>query len=320
MTFDAWEGGVYCPDDVLMHWGIPGMKHGRRRYQNEDGTWTEQGLAERRKREGFGESRAERKAERKAARAERKEARKAARAKAMDEWAEKRRQKNVKNLTDEEIRSKIERMKLEQEYREMAKSPALKLGEKLVTEYLKNHNEKLERAYNEKQTKLTREFEMAKLKEQTEQTKLRAEADKARASADKTRAETDRVDIEKGTRMKNLKNQAQSNKLQAKRWHSDYTILGGMRKLGNKILSGRGDQLQTEYRAVGESNAAMRRGLTDARIAKRQNKILTRRNRKLDPWEAKAEIQGGSKNYFESQEPREKQQKKKKGKNGGDNS
>ena len=312
MTFDAWEGGVYCPDDVLMHWGIPGMKHGRRRYQNEDGTWTEQGLAERRKREGFGE-REQRRAEKKAARTERREARKAARAEARAEYAEKRRQKNVKNLTDQEIRSKIERMKLEEEYRELAKSPALKLGEKLITEYVKNHNEKMERAYNEKQLRLEREHEMKKLKEQTEQAKLKSTADTARAKADQAKAETDKLDIEKGTRMKSLKNQAQSNKLQAKRWRSDYTILGGMRKLGNKILSGRGEQLETEYKAVGESNAAMRRGLTDARIAKRQNKILTRRNRKLDPWEEKATIPGGQKNYFEGQD----KPKNKKGKKGG---
>lgn len=319
MTFDAWEGGVYRPDDVLMHWGIPGMKHGRRRYQNEDGTWTEQGLAERRKREGFGEGREERKqrrAEKKAARTERRETRKAAREQARADHAEKRRQNNAKTMTDAELRAKIDRIKLEQEYREMTKSPALKLGEKLVTEYLKSHNEKLERAYNEKQTKLTREHEMAKLKEQTKQAELRSKADTARADADKARAETDKVDIEKGTRMKSLKNQAASNKLQAKRWRSDYTILGGMRKLSNKILSGRGEQLETEYRAVGESNAAMRRGMTDARIAKKQNKMLTRRNRKLNPWETKAEISGGPKNYFESQE----QKKKQKGKKGGGDS
>lgn len=152
MTFDAWEGGVYCPDDVLMHWGIPGMKHGRRRYQNEDGTWTEQGLAERRKREGFGESRAERKAERKAARADRKEARRAAKVQALEEWTEKRRQKNVKNLTDDEIKAKIARLKLEQEYKELSKSPLLKMGETLFNTYMEAQDKKIDR--EEKKVKL----------------------------------------------------------------------------------------------------------------------------------------------------------------------
>lgn len=33
----------------LIHYGIPGQKWGERRYQNEDGTWTEEGLIRRRK-------------------------------------------------------------------------------------------------------------------------------------------------------------------------------------------------------------------------------------------------------------------------------
>ena len=61
MSFDAWEASIRPSPDSLMHWGIPGMKHGRRRYQNEDGTWTRAGLEARRKREGFGERRIERK-------------------------------------------------------------------------------------------------------------------------------------------------------------------------------------------------------------------------------------------------------------------
>ena len=36
----------------MWHWGIPGMKWGQRRYQNEDGTWTSAGKARRRGEEG----------------------------------------------------------------------------------------------------------------------------------------------------------------------------------------------------------------------------------------------------------------------------
>ena len=196
MTFDAWEGGVYCPDDVLMHWGIPGMKHGRRRYQNEDGTWTEQGLAERRKREGFGESRAERKAERKAARAERKEARRAAKAQALEEWTEKRRQKNVKKLTDDEIKAKIARLKLEQEYKELSKSPLLKMGETLFNTYMEAQDKKIAREEKKAQLENNRVNALANL------TKAQAQKSEARnefisqisgASRKKAKAELKKV-------------------------------------------------------------------------------------------------------------------------------
>ena len=245
MTFDAWELSIRPSNDYLAHHGIRGMKHGRNRYQNEDGTWTEEGLRRRRQREGFGEGKEERKAAKAAARTEKKEARKAARAEAKAAYQEERRKKNVKKLTDEELKNRIERLKMENEYRELKRSPLVKSGEQFISDYLKNRAAKEERAYSEKQTKLAREHEMAKLKEQTEQAKIRAnadteraKADTARANADKTRAETDRFDIEKGTRMVKLKNEGKSLKLQNKRYVSDNTVRGGVKKMINKLLVG----------------------------------------------------------------------------------
>ena len=239
MTFDAWELSIRPSNDYLAHHGIRGMKHGRNRYQNEDGTWTEEGLRRRRQREGFGDGKDERRAAKAAARTEKKDARKAARAEATAARKEERRKRNVKKLTDEELRNRIERLKMENEYRELKRSPYVKSGEKLISDYLKNRAEKEQRAYNEKQTKLAREHEMARLKEQTRQTELRANADTARANADRTRAETDRIDIEKGTRLVKLKNEGKNLKLQNKRYVSDNTVRGGVKKMINRMLVGK---------------------------------------------------------------------------------
>ena len=62
MTFDEWEKEFSPPESYLMHFRTKGSKNGVRKYQNPDGSWTELGLQERRKREGFGERRIERKA------------------------------------------------------------------------------------------------------------------------------------------------------------------------------------------------------------------------------------------------------------------
>ena len=138
-SFDSWEDRIRSPESYLMHSGKKGMKHGQRRYQNEDGTWTELGLAERRKREGFGE----RRAAKKAAKAERKQARKAIRAEARAALAEKRRKRNIKNLTDEELQARINRLKMEKEYKDLNKNPAVELGMKLVKSYLDSKDRKI---------------------------------------------------------------------------------------------------------------------------------------------------------------------------------
>ena len=75
-TFDGWD----TPQNSLMHFRTKGSKNGVRRFQNEDGSWTPLGLRERKEREGWGETRKERRAQRQLARAERHQARREARA------------------------------------------------------------------------------------------------------------------------------------------------------------------------------------------------------------------------------------------------
>ena len=137
-TFDGWEAQLYGPN-TLAHFRTKGSKNGVRRFQNEDGTWTPLGLKERKAREGWGDGdRKARKAEKKIEKAERRQVHREAAGQRMAAYKEKRRQNSLKGLTDEELRKKIERAKLEQEYREINKSPLLQAGAnavKFILEY-----------------------------------------------------------------------------------------------------------------------------------------------------------------------------------------
>lgn len=211
MTFDAWETGIRPSNDCLMHWGIPGMKHGRRRYQNEDGTWTEAGLAARRKREGFGERRAAKKEARRAARAER---------------IEKRRANNVKYMSDEEIQKRIARMKLEKEYKDMKRSPVIEKGVELVGKYLSykaKKDEKQERRYNMETNRINALANLKRAKSE----KQRAIADEKRAIADAKRAKSDIIDnltFGKGRK------DAKRNLIDAKERAKENTVFGIIKK------------------------------------------------------------------------------------------
>lgn len=335
MTFDAWEGGVYCPDDVLMHWGIPGMKHGRRRYQNEDGTWTEQGLAERRKREGFGERRRARKAakyqaeyerakekNRKAAsesglkrkwdeiesgvamskavykrnkalglvskeddrfirkqkkiddrelrkekkedfkeeRREKKAERQAARAKAREEFFEKRKRKDISNLTDDELKAKINRLKMEQEYKELKKSPALKLGIDIF-------NKVLDYKENKRQQEIERTKQMIELG-RVDATKIQAikSAEKAKydAQAAKSEYKKKKKDVKGGLSIERHK-----DLLNAKTAYRNTTIWGSIGKRANN----RAKYVQEERMNPIEAKKAQRtRALQQLQNAKEEQK------------------------------------------------
>ena len=217
-------------------------------------------------------------AEKKVAQLSKKKARQDARKEARAALAEKRRKNDVKNMTDEEIQKRIARIKLEQEYKELTKSPLLKNGEQIITNYLKNRAEKNERDYQDRKAATEFKRDMEKLKEQTRQTELRETANKARAEADRERAKTDYKDIESGTRLKKLKNEAKNLKLQKKRYHSDNTISGGIQKMLNSIASARGE---------GRSERINERAFVSSIL--RGRKRIDRYNRKLDPWEPKQE-------------------------------
>lgn len=92
------------PASELYHFGIPGMMWGRKRYQLGDGTWTEEGLERRRAREGFGGG---------------------------------HQVTSISDLTDEELKGVIARLKLENEYKQTLRGGEQKNSNKGGSEDLK---------------------------------------------------------------------------------------------------------------------------------------------------------------------------------------
>lgn len=222
-TFDGWD----TPQDSLMHFRTKGSKNGVRRFQNRDGTWTPLGLRERKAREGWGdegESRGERRAQRRLARAERHQARRQARAEARKAFAEYRRKNSLKGLTDAELQQKINRLKMEQEYKELSKSPLLKTGEKLVTSILEYKGNKEQRAIEANKQKIELERIRAMRVQATEATK-KAKFD---ANAAKSEAVKKRADVKGG-----LAIERKAQLMNAKTNYRGTTIWGAIGKRAN---------------------------------------------------------------------------------------
>ena len=280
-TFDGWETQFYgsCLEDgqdSLAHFRTKGSKNGVRRYQQTDGTWTPLGLRERRIREGWGD-REQRRAEKKAAKAERKAAKTAARKAAQEERdrriaeaKEARRKKNIKNLTDDEMRALLNRAKMEQEYRELVKSPLLKTGEQIIGKLIEaSAKKKMAEVEANKQR-----LEMMKITEATKQAKLgvqKAKQEAVKAEEDRKKMEKD---VEGGLKIQR-KAALQKEKTQYKRFKADNTIWGGIKKRANALLSA-GKTKELEAAREGRGKAKAQDALTRANERQTTSERYTR--------------------------------------------
>lgn len=116
----------------INHSGVPGMKHGVRRWQFLDGTWTEAGKARRRKMEGTGRAKDSKKVETAKKQPENSVQR--------DVSSEKRipdSKKSIRNMSDDEIREEISRLKLTKELKTL-RSDTESRGKKFVMNVLED--------------------------------------------------------------------------------------------------------------------------------------------------------------------------------------
>jgi hypothetical protein len=133
-------GNYIIKNGELMHWGVPGMKWGIRRYQNKDGTLTEAGKKRYDKEMEKAKAAAKivKNRERTQAKMDKLNALRAdteARKKALDgkddsnlektlkskAKAQKDKKRTIKELSNEELQAKIDRMNLENRYRDLMK-------------------------------------------------------------------------------------------------------------------------------------------------------------------------------------------------------
>lgn len=247
-TFDGWDIRTNgCAEifgcaqmsgqDYLAHFRTKGSKNGVRRYQTESGEWTPLGLRERRIREGFGEG-LNGKAGRGESRGQRKgtSSKSSARPGTLSALMERRRKNSVKNLSDAELKKRIERLKMEKEYRDLNKNPTLEAAGKLVSQYMDAKKSKAEQ--RERQYKMETE-------------RLRAMGDLTKAKAENQQAKNEFIDSLKFHGKGTLK--AKTEYLKAKDQRSKNTIRGALasttgnliRKEGKRIIDEMGDESLT---------------------------------------------------------------------------
>ena len=309
-TFDSWEAAVHPPEDYLMHFRTKGSKNGVRRYQNPDGTWTDLGLRERREREGWGESRKERKLQKKIARAENKQARKAYKEQKRFERAEAKRKKSLSGLTDEEMAAKLKRAKMEAEYKELTKKDhaVLEAGAKVVTkilDYKQNKEMRLIDLNKQKLELIKMKTEQMKAKEETaqarEQTKqakeatMKAKYDERSNRSNAKIAEEGRKQMEADVKG-GLAIKRQTELKRAKKEYRETTIRGAIGKYFNAKAKGQGE-------AAGELSKAQ----VESRKRQQRTDDILRNEKKTGKYNVKAAKKGWGK--AESTWSREKHDK-----------
>lgn len=122
-------------NDVLIHWGVKGMKWGVRRYQNSDGSLTPAG----KKRYSDGMNFVERAKAKKKAKQRAENLKKARAVKAERKEKLSKDKLSIKEMTDKEIQDRINRLEMEKKYASLVKeSRSLQMprGKKFIEKYL----------------------------------------------------------------------------------------------------------------------------------------------------------------------------------------
>lgn len=176
-----------------------------------------------------------------------KQAKKDARAEAIAKSREKKRQGDLSKLTDEELRKKIDRVKMEQEYKELTKSPLLKTGEKIFNTVMD---------YKARKT----ESEAAKAKANLDNNRIKSEIIKAKEATKQKKAEAEvakqerkkmKIDAEAG-----LADKREKELIGAKLAYKNSTIRGGLQKaIAAKLSAGVSEKAMAERKAKGEVEA-----------------------------------------------------------------
>lgn len=179
--FTNWSGELY-------HHGIRGMKWGVRRYQNPDGSLTEAGKRR------YGD---------------------------LDNYKRLTDKRKPKYLSDSELRSRIARLNLEKQYKDLKRSDTSSLLNKL-SDY-KDKSEQRKAAKEERDIK--------KLELETRKTEARAQAFKAREERREKKQERKLWETEAKTK------EQRTSYLAAKNQRSDKTVRGGIAKWLNRHLS-----------------------------------------------------------------------------------